>query len=75
MNRRVSEFCIELCIKVSGFAVVAFVFLIFLFLLRDSISFFRIYSVGQFPLRPPLAADLRAASVRIIAASSGLAST
>ncbi len=48
MNRRVSEFCIELCIRVSGFAVVAFVFLIFLFLLRDSISFFRMYSAGHF---------------------------
>jgi phosphate transport system permease protein len=48
LNRRISEFCIELCIKVSGFAVVAFVFLIFLFLLRDAASFFRIYSAGKF---------------------------
>jgi phosphate transport system permease protein len=48
LNRRVSEFCIELCIKVSGFAVVAFVFLIFLFLLRDSLAFFGIYSAGKF---------------------------
>ena len=48
MVRKVSEFIIELCIKVSGFVVVAFVFLIFLFLLRDSLSFFGIYSAIRF---------------------------
>jgi phosphate transport system permease protein len=48
LTKKLSEFIIELCIKVSGFLVVAFVFLIFLFLLRDALSFFRFYSVGRF---------------------------
>ena len=48
MTKKVSESIIELCIKVSGFLVVAFVFLIFLFLLRDALSFFRIESFGRF---------------------------
>jgi len=46
--RRISEPIIELCIRVSGLAVVIFVFLIFLFLLRDSLSLFRQYPLGQF---------------------------
>lgn len=45
MPRRISEPVIELCIRLSGFAVVIFVFLIFLFLLRDSLSLFRGYPI------------------------------
>jgi phosphate transport system permease protein len=48
LTRKVNEFIIELCIKVSGFVVVAFVLLIFLFLLRDALSFFGVHSVGRF---------------------------
>ncbi len=48
MLKRLSEFIIERCIKLSGLAVVVFVFLIFLFLLRDSLSLFRVYPLGQF---------------------------
>lgn len=47
-RRRIREFVIEGCIRLSGFAVVAFVFLIFLFLLRDSLSLFRVYSLKEF---------------------------
>jgi phosphate transport system permease protein len=46
--RKISEPIIELCIKLSGLAVVLFVFLIFLFLLRDSLSLFRHYPLAQF---------------------------
>ena len=46
--RKISEPIIELCIKLSGLAVVIFVFLIFLFLLRDSLSLFRHYPLAQF---------------------------
>jgi phosphate transport system permease protein len=46
--RRTSEPIIELCIKLSGLAVVIFVFMIFLFLLRDSLSLFRHYPLAQF---------------------------
>lgn len=46
--RKVSEPIIELCIRLSGVAVIVFVFLIFLFLLRDSLSLFRHYPLGQF---------------------------
>jgi len=46
--RRISEPIIELCIRLSGFVVVIFVFLIFLFLLRDSLSLFRHYPLAQF---------------------------
>jgi phosphate transport system permease protein len=45
---RIGEFVIEWCIRLSGFAVVIFVFLIFLFLLRDSLSLFRGYSLKGF---------------------------
>jgi phosphate transport system permease protein len=48
LRRRVGEPIIEAGIKLSGFAVVIFVFLIFLFLLKDSLSLFRQYPVTQF---------------------------
>ncbi len=48
MRKRPSEFIIELCIRLSGFLVIAFVFLIFLFLLKDSLSLFGSQSVGSF---------------------------
>ncbi|MFA6186012.1 MAG: phosphate ABC transporter permease subunit PstC [Phycisphaerae bacterium] len=48
MRKKPSEFIIELCIRLSGFLVIAFVFLIFLFLLKDSLSLFRSHSVGSF---------------------------
>lgn len=46
--RKTSEPVIEFCIKISGLAVVIFVFLIFLFLLRDSLSLFRHYPLRKF---------------------------
>ncbi|RPJ37378.1 MAG: phosphate ABC transporter permease subunit PstC [Planctomycetaceae bacterium] len=46
--RRISEPIIELCIRLSGLIVVIFVFMIFLFLLRDSLSLFRNYPLVQF---------------------------
>jgi len=46
--RRISEPIIESCIRLSGLVVVIFVFLIFLFLLRDSLSLFRHYPLTQF---------------------------
>ncbi len=48
LRRRVSEPIIETCIRLSGLLVVIFVFLIFLFLLRDSLSLFREYPVRKF---------------------------
>ncbi|MFA6176218.1 MAG: phosphate ABC transporter permease subunit PstC [Phycisphaerae bacterium] len=48
MRKRPSEFIIELCIRLSGFLVIAFVFLIFLFLLKDALSLFASHSVGSF---------------------------
>ena len=48
MPRKISESIIESCIKLSGLLVVVFVFLIFLFLLRDSLSLFGVYPLGQF---------------------------
>jgi phosphate transport system permease protein len=48
LRRKISEPVIELCIRLSGLAVVVFVFLIFLFLLRDSLSLFRQYPVRKF---------------------------
>lgn len=46
--KKINEFCIESSIKLSGFLIVSFVFLIFLFLLKDAVSLFGGYSVGQF---------------------------
>jgi phosphate transport system permease protein len=46
--RRINEFVIESCIKLSGLLVIIFVFLIFLFLLKDSLALFGSYSVGDF---------------------------
>ncbi|MBN1506562.1 MAG: phosphate ABC transporter permease subunit PstC [Sedimentisphaerales bacterium] len=48
LQRKIGEPIIELCIKLSGLAVVIFVFMIFLFLLRDSLSLFRHYPLAQF---------------------------
>lgn len=47
-RRKIGEPIIELCIKLSGLLVVIFVFLIFLFLVKDSLSLFRQYPVSQF---------------------------
>ena len=48
MPRKSSEFIIEFCIRLSGLLVIAFVFLIFLFLLKDSLSLFGVHSLGSF---------------------------
>ena len=48
MRRRVSEIFVESAIKLSGLLVIVFVFLIFLFLLKDSLALFRIYPLGKF---------------------------
>ena len=48
MPRKPSEFIIEFCIRLSGLLVIAFVFLIFLFLLKDSLSLFGVHSLGSF---------------------------
>jgi len=48
LHKRISEYVIEGCIRLSGFAVIGFVFLIFLFLLKDSLSLFGIYPVKEF---------------------------
>ena len=48
MPRKISEFIIVSCIRLSGLLVIVFVFLIFLFLLRDALSLFGVYSVGEF---------------------------
>ncbi len=48
MHKRISEYIIETCIRLSGLVVIAFVFLIFLFLLKDSLSLFGIYPVKEF---------------------------
>jgi phosphate transport system permease protein len=48
LRRRLGEPMIEICIRLSGFAVVIFVCLIFLFLLKDSLSLFREYPLGRF---------------------------
>jgi len=47
-RRKISEPIIELCIRLSGLIVVVFVFLIFLFLLKDSLSLFRQYPLHRF---------------------------
>ena len=48
MPKKISEFVIESCIKLSGFAVILFVVSIFLFLLKDSLSLFGAHSVKDF---------------------------
>jgi len=48
LHKRISEYVIEGCIRLSGFAVIGFVFLIFLFLLKDALSLFGIYPVKEF---------------------------
>ena len=46
--RKIREYIIESCIRLSGLLVIVFVFLIFLFLLKDSLSLFGIYPIGKF---------------------------
>jgi phosphate transport system permease protein len=46
--KKIREFCIESSIKLSGFLIIAFVFLIFLFLLKDSLSLFGAYPLAEF---------------------------
>ena len=48
LRRRIGEPIIESCIRLSGLVVIVFVFLIFLFLLRDALSLFRQYPVSKF---------------------------
>jgi phosphate transport system permease protein len=48
VRKKPSEFIIEACIKLSGFLVILFVFLIFLFLLKDSLALFGVYSAKSF---------------------------
>ena len=50
MSKRISEFGIEACIKLSGLAVIIFVVSIFLFLLKDALSLFGVHSVQDFLL-------------------------
>lgn len=46
--QKIKEYIIESCIRLSGLLVIVFVFLIFLFLLKDSLSLFSIYPIGKF---------------------------
>lgn len=48
ISDRISERIVETCIKLSGFVVISFVVLIFLFVLRDSLSLFKAYPIGKF---------------------------
>jgi phosphate transport system permease protein len=48
ISDRISERIIETCIRLSGFLVIAFVVLIFLFVLRGSLSLFGVYPIGKF---------------------------
>ena len=48
MPKKFNEFIIESSIKLSGFLVIAFVFLILLFLLKDALSLFGVYPIGKF---------------------------
>jgi phosphate transport system permease protein len=48
LHKKISEYIIETCIKLSGLIVIIFVVSIFLFLLKDSLSLFGVYSVRDF---------------------------
>jgi phosphate transport system permease protein len=48
LSRKISEHIIEFCIRASGFIIILFVILIFLLLLKDSLSLFGIYPLGNF---------------------------
>lgn len=46
--RRIGETIIEGCIRLSGLIVIMFVFLVFLFLLKDALALFSHYPIGDF---------------------------
>jgi len=48
LHKKISEYIIETCIKLSGLLVIIFVVSIFLFLLKDSLSLFGVYNVRDF---------------------------
>jgi len=48
LPRRISEYVIEACIRMSGLVVIIFVVSIFLFLLKDSFSLFDGYKIRDF---------------------------
>jgi phosphate transport system permease protein len=48
LHKRISEYFIEACIKLSGFVVIIFVVSIFLFLLKDALSLFAGHSISDF---------------------------
>jgi len=48
LSKKISEYFIEACIKLSGLIVIIFVVSIFLFLLKDSLSLFGVYKVDDF---------------------------
>lgn len=45
---KAKEYIIESCIRLSGLIIIAFVFLIFIFLLKDSLSLFGMYRLREF---------------------------
>lgn len=48
MFKKIKETIIEFCIRSSGGLIILFVFLIFLFLLKDSVNFFKVYPAQDF---------------------------
>jgi phosphate transport system permease protein len=48
LSKKINEFVIEGCIKLSGLVVILFVASIFLFLLKDALSLFGVHSVRDF---------------------------
>jgi len=48
LSKKISEFAIEACIKLSGLAVIIFVVSIFLFLLKDALALFGVHSASDF---------------------------
>jgi phosphate transport system permease protein len=48
LPKKISEFVIEGCIKLSGWVVILFVASIFLFLLKDALSLFGVHSIRDF---------------------------
>jgi phosphate transport system permease protein len=50
LSKKISELAIETCIKLSGLAVIIFVVSIFVFLLKDALSLFGVYSLNDFLL-------------------------
>ena len=73
LSKRINEFVIEGCIKLSGLVVILFVASIFLFLLKDALSLFGVYHIRDFLFGKNWLPISQSAGLRLVHCAAGFA--